>query len=231
MSLLWPELSVHPGAIPSEQLEPLAQSLLASPLVSRSTLAGSFRMSRGFALTFRREAVGRVKERLPAASAFLDLTLGSTALLAPRLLGRLFRKELAGPNAFYLNLLLVEDGAGVGRHVDATLGVRETGGEPVTPVRVSVLYLQAPEAEGGGQLRLYRGRRLVQEITPAPGTLLHFRGDLAHEVVPLRGARGVRASLVLEQYRLEGPALEQIPDFHLQSNAPFSAYLTDHRRS
>jgi hypothetical protein len=67
---------------------------------------------------------------------------------------------------------------------------------------------------------------------PEPGTLLHFRGDLAHEVTPLEGAPegALRASLVCEQYHLPPPALERLAPLQVQSKAGFEAYLTERRR-
>ncbi len=133
------------------------------------------------------------------------------------------------PNAFFLNLLLLSEGAAVERHVDATLR-KPSGDAEAVPRVVSVLYLQVPPASGG-ELVLHQGGREVGRVRPSEGTLLHFSGNLAHEVLPFSGAPDSRrASLVLEQYYLAPEFLAALPEFHLQSRAGFSAYLADHSR-
>ncbi|HEX8536135.1 MAG TPA: 2OG-Fe(II) oxygenase, partial [Cystobacter sp.] len=145
-----------------------------------------------------------------------------------RLLGP--RPERRRPNAFYLNLLLLEAGRGVGRHIDATL--QEPSGVPgATPEHVSVLYLNVPEGAKGGALVLSRGQLARGEVRPRPGLLVHFRGDLTHEVQPFTGGPegALRASLVCEQYAFAPEALARQPAFRIQSKAGFSAYLDEHR--
>jgi hypothetical protein len=96
---------------------------------------------------------------------------------------------------------------------------------------VSVLYLSVPPRRAGGELRLYREQTRVGVIAPQPGTLLHFRGALLHEVTPLEGSPegALRASLVCEQYHLPQPALERLAPLQVQSKAGFAAYLTERR--
>jgi hypothetical protein len=94
-----------------------------------------------------------------------------------------------------------------------------------------VLYLSVPPRRAGGELRLYRDQAPVGVLTPEPGTLLHFRGELLHEVTPLEGTPegALRASLVCEQYHLPPPALERLVPVQVQSKAGFAAYLTEKR--
>jgi hypothetical protein len=219
-----PERVLRRRALSPAALDELTDALLASPLMGQSTLAGSFRGSRGFALTFTRAGLGRVQARFRELSPFLDLALGEPRALVP-LFGR------ARPtNAFYVNLLVLPGGASVGRHTDATLRA-QSGEQDAVPRRVSVLYLKVPERGEGGELRLYRGDRPVARVRPEPGLLLHFRGDLQHEVTPVepgRGGSGGRVSLVCEQYALGPGALARLPELLVQSRAGFDAYLADH---
>lgn len=220
-----------PRALAPERTEALRQAALGSRFVSRSPLVGSFRASRGFAAIFTRGGRARLEARMPFLAAFLDeaLSPARTAKLL-RLSDRLRRRPLPSPNAFYLNLLLLEEGASVGRHVDATL--REPSGVArAVPAWVSVLYLECPEGARGGRLRLFRGERPVAELTPEPGLLVQFRGDLHHEVEAYSGGApgGLRASLVLEQYAFEDEALGRLPSLRIQSKAGFAAYLENHR--
>ncbi len=189
----------------------------SSPLIARSTLAGSFQASRGFAVTFTLAGLPRVEERFAAFAPFLRLALKQPWWRRRR------------PNAFYLNVLVVPAGAGVGRHTDGTL--RGPSGEAqALPREVTVLYLQVPAGSAGGRLRLFRDDQVVAELLPEENTLVRFRGSLAHEVERLEAAPGeLRASLVLEQYLLPTAALARLEPVRLQSNAGFSAYLDDAR--
>ncbi len=211
-------------ALPDGDFEALRTALLDSPLVGRSTLAGAFQSSRGFAVIFRDEGRQEVTRHFPALSPWLARALGAPAIDALRrwwlpVGGRV-------PNAWYLNVLLVSRGGGVGRHVDATL--RQVSGDTnAVPEVVSVLYLSVPSTVGG-QLALYEGGALRQRITPRENQAVHFRGDLSHEVQPFDGTDGVRASLVIEQYHLADQHLANVPDFKLESRAGFGAYLDHH---
>jgi hypothetical protein len=215
------------------RLEALAAGVLESPLVSRSTLAGSFRGSRGFAITFTLPGRAELERRYPFLAPFLSQALSDRAhrALEPWLARRRARPIARPRNAFYLNVLLVSGGGSIGRHTDATL--RGPSGEPeIVPEQVTVLYLRVPERFRGGELNLYRGDRGVARLRPVPGQLLHFRGDLQHEVAPLDAPEGaLRASLVLEQYHLGPEALARLPALNVQSKAGFPAYLEDRRRS
>jgi hypothetical protein len=218
--------------IGAAELEALSAGVLESPLVSRSTLAGSFRGSRGFAITFTLPGRDALERRYPFLSPFLALALSERAhrALEPWLARRRARPISRPRNAFYLNVLLVAGGGSIGRHTDATL--RGPSGEAeAVPEQVTVLYLHAPERFSGGELNLYRGERGVARIRPEPGDAIHFRGDLQHEVAALDAPEGaLRASLVLEQYHLRPEALARLPELNVQSKAGFEAYLEDRRR-
>jgi hypothetical protein len=220
-------------ALPTPALNALREALLGSRFVARSPLMGTFRASRGFAFIFTHEGRATLEARFPFLSCYLGRVLdpGSARGLLPwreRLLGA--RKERVLPNAFYLNLLLLDAGTAVGRHIDATL--QEPSGVPdATPRHVSVLYLQVPERAKGGELCLLRDNVPVGEVRPREGMLVHFRGDLQHEVRPFTGGpEGARrASLVCEQYAFPPEALARLPSFRIQSKAGFAAYLDDWR--
>ncbi|ATB39139.1 hypothetical protein CYFUS_004580 [Cystobacter fuscus] len=227
------EYVTHRGALPKEALESLRGALLASRFVARSPLMGTFQGSRGFALIFTEAGRSTLEERFPFLRDYLARILEPRSWrgLLPwreRLLGP--RPERRRPNAFYLNLLLLEAGRGVGRHIDATL--QEPSGVPgATPEHVSVLYLNVPGGAKGGALVLSRGQLALGEVRPRPGMLVHFRGDLTHEVQPFTGGPegALRASLVCEQYAFAPEALARLPAFRIQSKAGFSAYLEEHR--
>lgn len=227
-----PELVRIRRPLGAAELERLTSGVLESPLVARSTLAGSFRGSRGFAITFTLPGRAALERRYPFLSPFLSLAISDRAhrALEPWTVRWRERPPARPRNAFYLNLLLVPGGGSIGRHVDATLR-GPSGDEAAVPEQVTVLYLRAPPHFRGGELRLYRGDRRVARVQPAPGALLHFRGDLQHEVTPLQAPEdAVRASLVLEQYHLSPEALARLPALNVQSKAGFAAYLEDRRR-
>lgn len=219
------EFKARRRALQRTQFEALREALLGSPLVGHSTLGGTFAASRGFAVIFRHEGVARVLERFPQLAPHLAATLGEPAVraLTPWWRGR----HASVPNAWYLNLLVVPEGAAVARHLDVTL--REVSGmQDALPEVVSVLYLTVPQAVGG-ELRLSRPGADARYVSPRENLLVHFRGDLAHEVCPFFGApQASRASLVIEQYHFAPLPLGRVPEFQLESRAGFSAYLRHH---
>lgn len=223
----------HRQALPGPELEALRDALLGSRFVARSPLMGTFRASRGFAFIFTLEGRATLEARFPFLSRYLERVMdpaGVRGLLPWR--ERLFgpKPGRPRPNAFYLNLLLLDAGTGVGRHIDATL--QEPSGIPgATPQHVSVLYLQVPEGAKGGALRLLREDQPLAEVRPRPGLLVHFRGELQHEVQPFTGGPegAQRASLVCEQYAFPPEALARLPPFRIQSKAGFGAYLDAQR--
>lgn len=202
----------------------MSTELLESPLVGRSTLAGPFRSSRGFAVMFHGTGLTELTARWPALGAWLPGILGAPAVEALR---PWYRRRLTPPNTWYLNLLLVTPGAMVGRHIDATLAplIEET----LTPVVVSVLYLRVPPGPGG-ELQLWRDAEPVARLRPRENRLLHFRGDLAHQVEPFSAADTLRASLVVEQYTLTPEQQARVPAFKVDSRAGFGAFLETHER-
>ncbi|WP_338866100.1 2OG-Fe(II) oxygenase [Myxococcus stipitatus] len=228
-----PPYITHRQALPAAELEMLRGALLGSRFVARSPLMGTFQGSRGFAFIFTLEGRATLEARFPFLSAYLARVLDpeSARGLRPwrqRLFGRGRPEER--PNAFYLNLLLLEPGMSVGRHIDATL--QGPSGVPgATPRRVSVLYLQVPPDARGGALRLSQDHQLLGEVQPRPGLLVHFQGHLQHEVLPFLSAEdgAQRASLVCEQYVFPPDALARLPVFRIQSKAGFAAYLDSQR--
>ncbi|MFL5356905.1 2OG-Fe(II) oxygenase [Archangium sp.] len=227
------EYVTHRSALTGPKLEALREALLSSRFVARSPLMGTFQSSRGFAFIFTDVGRAKLEERFPFLRDYLALAMdpaSSRGLLPWR--ERLFgsKQERRRPNAFYLNLLLLEPGRSVGRHIDATL--QEPSGVPgATPEHVSVLYLNVPEGAKGGALVFSRGQRPAGEVRPKPGKLVHFRGDLTHEVRPFTGGpeNALRASLVCEQYAFEPEVLARLPELRIQSKAGFAAYLEEHR--
>jgi hypothetical protein len=227
------EYVTHRDALTGPRLESLREALLASRFVAHSPLMGTFQASKGFAFIFTEAGKATLLERFPFLTDYLSLVMepATTRGLLPwreRLFGP--RQERLRPNAFYLNLLLLEAGKGVGRHIDATL--QEPSGVPgAVPEHVSVLYLEVPAGAKGGALHLQREEQPVGSVRPRPGLLVQFRGDLQHEVLPFTGGPqgAVRASLVCEQYAFSPEALARIPTFRIQSRAGFAAYLDAHR--
>lgn len=204
----------------------LRNALLGSPLVGASTLAGPFRASRGFAVIFRDEGRPTLLSRFPELRPWIDATLGAPSV--ERLRRWWERPARRAPNAWYLNVLLVSEGGTVARHVDATLRKPAQAPEAI-PELVSVLYLQVPSTRGG-QLTLWRGSSVLARLTPEENTAVHFRGDLAHEVMPFEGGHGaLRASLVIEQYHFDPQTLQRLPAFQLDSRAGFAAHLEHHQ--
>jgi 2OG-Fe(II) oxygenase superfamily len=204
----------------------LKTALLASPLVGRSTLAGPFQASRGFAVIFREAGRGEVLRHFPSLGPYFERALGRPAVAA---LTPWWARPSRVPNAWYLNVLMVSSKGAVSRHVDATLR-KVSGDEAAVPEVVSVLYLQLPTV-AGGQLALFDGEQWATTVTPRENLCVHFRGDLAHEVRPFDAEGQLRASLVIEQYHLAEPFLARVPDFRLESKAGFGAYLHHHQRT
>ncbi len=216
------------GAISREVHARLRDQLLRSPLLGETTLNGPFEATRGFGITFTEAGRARVPARFPELAPFLELALGEGAVRALEPWPFRLWRHPPGPNAWYLNLLLVGEGGQVTRHVDATLAqVVEKPG--TTPLVVSVLYLDVPQASGG-ELVLSRAERLLGAVRPRERTLVHFRGELDHAVAPAHGlpAGRVRASLVLEQYRLPPELLAKVSELKVESGAGFPAFLRDH---
>lgn len=226
-----PEIAYIRGALPPERLRPIRDALLGSPFVSHSTLGGAFAESQGFAMTFQREGRAKIEERFPVLQPYFDQVLGEPAVRALQPWWSRWRKQpVPVPNCWYLNLLLVGEGGTIARHIDTTLA-REAGVPGTTPLAVTVLYLVVPQ-RAGGQLKISHGSSTKAVVRPREGALLHFRGDLAHEVLPVEGvpAGSQRASLVIEQYCFDDAALRRLPTFKLDSRAGFGAFLDHHAK-
>ncbi len=224
-----PEIAYIRHALPPERLQPIRDVLMGSPFVSHSTLGGAFSESQGFAMTFQDSGRAQIEQRFPPLKDYFAQVLGEPAVRALQSWwGRLRKHPVKVPNAWYMNLLLVGEGGTIARHVDTTLA-REAGVPGTTPLAVSVLYLKVPQASGG-ELKLSRERDVKGIVRPKEGGLLHFRGDLAHEVLPVeqlpKGTQ--RASLVIEQYHFADENLARLPQFKLDSRAGFGAYLKHH---
>jgi hypothetical protein len=204
MHLFWPfgrfrHYRRHSAALEPAALAALRQAILESPLMAASNLNHRFAGTYGFSLAFRREHLPEVLTQFPTLGPFLE---------------RAMRPEC---NAFFLNPLLVTDGAGVSPHVDLSLASTIPGVR--TPRYVSVLYLEVPPGLEGGELKLYEGPRHKATVTPREGSLVTFRGDMRHEVAPVRaGAPGIyeaRLSLVVEQYQLTDVQLTHLPELRV----------------
>jgi hypothetical protein len=155
-----------------------------------STLGIRFEGTKGFSLVCTRAGLGPLACALPAFATWIG--------------------EAVQPwsNAYYINSLVLDHGAAVGPHLDASL--TPFVGRRVVPVAVSVTYVRVPRDLIGGELVLRYDGRKIATITPREGTLAFFRGDLAHEVRRVRASEP-RVSLVCEQYGLDDEALARIP--------------------
>lgn len=218
-----PDYCLIPKALTEADFLALRDGVLGSPLVGSSTLAGPFRSSRGFAITFTAAGRGELESRFAYLKPFLARAIAPDAMKSVR--PRLSFRAPPVPNAWYLNALLVGEAGSVARHADGTLR-GPSGDDTAMPKVVSVLYLSAPQQAGGELVLSHKDSRPVP-IQPVEGALLHFRGDLDHEVNAVHGLPDgkMRASLVLEQYAFDAEPLARLPAFKLDSRAGFSAYL------
>ena len=214
---------VVPDAVPMATIAAMRAWAATSIHVGASPLRGTFRASRGFAVTFTDAALADVKRKFPELWPYFELAVvrrpwATLFGLAERIGLRVSRRDVG---AFYFNLLVVPAGAGVGTHIDATLS--ELAGEHVTPLVVSVLYLSAPD---GGGLRLWRDGKQIAHIEPKPGMLVCFRGDLGHEVLPVAdSADSDRMSLVCEQYAFTRARIASMPPLKVTAVGMFERIL------
>jgi hypothetical protein len=136
----------------------LRAAIAASKLPGASQLDGGFAATRGFGVACHVDAVVDAVARVPWIGPFVDVALDPrllSRLLRPTLLERVATTILGSVNALYLNVLVVPPGAGVGRHVDATLGVATAApgdDRPLSPRAVVVLYVDVPEERQGAGL-------------------------------------------------------------------------------
>jgi len=242
-------LVVDDGLVPVDALASLRAQIGASRLLGASQLDGGFSATRGFGVACHARAVDDAVARVPLLRPFVDVVMAPglwDRLLRPTLLERAAAALLGSINALYLNVLVVPPGAGVGRHVDATLGVATatatvTGEQrrgvgqgaarpPPSPRLVVVVYVDVPDDLGGGALRLFRGDDGVDDpvavVAPRAGRTVAFAGGLGHEVTTTTSPSGaVRVSCVAELYALPPRRLRRLPRVRLQSHG-FAAVLS-----
>lgn len=214
-----PPLRIADGVLSATELRALRDGVLASRLLGDSPLGGAFLATRGFSITFHRSRAASVRARFPFLASFLARALDPAHT---REVQR--RPLLGGPpatNAFYLNVLVVPPGAGVARHVDATLG--PPSGR-VLPEAVTVLYLDIPTGLVGGELVLHDANGEVGRVAPRENRWVVFAGHLAHEVTAVQAARP-RMSIVCEQYALAAGALSVVPRLKVHARGAFAALL------
>lgn len=206
MQLFWPfgrfrHYRLQPDALSADQLTAVREAIIASPYMAPNNLNQRFAGTYGFTLVFTREGIPAVEARFPDFAPFLSKAL---------------RPEC---NAFFLNPLLIANGASVQAHIDLSLQTYVPGVR--TPRFVSVLYVEVPPGLEGGDLKLYEGDQRVATVTPRERAVLTFRGDLKHEVTAVvAGAPDIysaRLSLVVEQYQLTDLQLTHVPELQLGS--------------
>lgn len=188
----------QPEAFSAAYLHSLRGAIQSCRYLATNNLNRDFVATKGFSVVFTRSGRAEVDRQFPFFKPYLDQAL------------------LPDCNAFYLNPLLLKQGSRVDPHIDRSLRSYCKAIDP--PDQVSVLYLQVPIDLSSGELVLQRGRRRVAQIRPQTGLLLHFQGDLTHSVNALDSA-GSRLSLVCEQYALDADALEDIPEFLIESRS------------
>lgn len=186
------------GAFPAEYLLVLREQIRKSKFFTVNNLNRDFVGTRGFSIVFRRTAIERVREQFPWTGGYLDTALRDDC------------------NAFYLNPLQLTQGSNVSSHIDRSLHAYVLEIDP--PLAVSVLYVEVPVGMKGGDLVLRRGKKFLGRVTPEPGLLVEFEGDLDHGVERV-DTPGQRLSLVCEQYLLEEDQLGEIPEFQVESRA------------
>jgi hypothetical protein len=195
---------VESEALGSQMVRDISNGLITSGLVGENPASEGLDGTRGFGVTFRREALDTLIKLMPWTRAYFDKILDENV-------ARHFcagRSEKSQPNAFYLNALVIPPGTGTSLHIDNTLDGR------TTPTLVSVLYLETTTSPGG-VLYLTEKTWPVGLVNPRPGMVVHFRGNLAHGVfnTPLSGV--VRSSLVCEQYFLTEEQIGSCPQLKL----------------
>lgn len=200
MTLFWPfgrfrHYRLVKGALTPCEVAGVRDAILGSPYMASNNLNMRFAGTYGFSVVFTREHVAEVVTQFPGFEPFLAKALRADC------------------NAFFLNPLLIANGAAVMPHVDLSLQTYVPGVR--TPRYVSVLYVEVPAGLEGGELKLYEGQRNVATVTPREHALLTFRGDLRHEVTAVTsGAPDIyqaRLSLVVEQYQLTDLQLAHVP--------------------
>lgn len=186
----------RPQALPDAVLRELALQIRKCKWFTTNNLNRDFVGTRGFSIAFHATARAQVVAEFPWLLPYLDLALRPDC------------------NAFYLNPLQLELGSRVDPHIDRSLHAYCLDIDP--PVQVSVLYLDVPAGMIGGELELRRGRKFLARVRPQPGLFVRFDGDLMHGVNRV-DTKGLRLSLVCEQYALDERELAQVPEYRIES--------------
>jgi hypothetical protein len=178
-----------------DYLEELKYNILNSKYLGKNPLSYGFETTLGFSVTFRKNSHEDVIFKFPYLRQYLERIICNDC------------------NVFLTNALVLGKGSVVKRHCDTTL--RKYSPELIlTPLRVSVLYIDVPEMSGG-ELLLYQGGKVITSIKPEINKLFHFNGSLFHEITEIHDIKSsdksFRLSLVSEQYKVLDEALEKIP--------------------
>ena len=218
-----------PHVVQHDERVQLLRSFEENLLIGKSPLRGPFQGTRGVAWTFTLPGLTKLLGTCPwLAPALSALALHGPAQTCSRFPSL---RRHAPFNAFYLNLLEVSVGEGVAAHLDTTL--RETVELPeLFPNEVSVLWVTAPPTLVGGELRLFKGAKVLATLPPAPGDVVHFNGQLLHQILPIECINDStenhpsrRISLICEKYRVPRGALHKVPPLKRHARGLFSRYL------
>lgn len=199
-----PAIEEKNHVIKPEDLVALRSPLAQSPYLKPNVLNQRFASTQGFSLLFASPA------DLPPQFRFLAPFLN---LLDRRC------------NYFYLNVLQLAESGRVERHIDHS--IRGYAGTLPFPRRVSVLYLQAEEIEGGNLLFYNARDEVVRTVVPETGKWVSFAGRLKHGISPVTRCGLPRLSLVCEQYALRQSQRVYVPEFALKSTATFDTFLSE----
>lgn len=195
----------------AQALASVRSEIVDSPYLGATTLNERFGTTKGFSVTFTRAGMNNLGKEWPAIHAYLE------RILDPKC------------NAFFLNPLVIGEGAHVDAHIDCSLRSWTAPEDPPFPTKVSVLYVEVPRTAGGGDLLIYRAG-FPRVVTPKPNLLVEFQGHLRHEVSPVvekekAAEETVRISLVCEQYAMPRDLESLIPVFHLNTKRSFDDFL------
>lgn len=205
----WKPYRVEADVLPANELEQLRTQLRACPYLAKSDLSNRFTGTYGFSIAFTRDGIDQVRRTFPYFEPYLKRVLDDRC------------------NAFYINPLLIYEGAGVDAHADRTLLSFTLPQMVPYPMKTSVLYVDVPEGLEGGELVIYLVIP-IGKVVPRPNRLVEFVGTLRHAVKRIRKSGGQpRLSLVCEQYSLKPQLLELIPTFFLSTDRKFDEFLED----
>ena len=179
-----------------EYLQELRSHIITSPYLSNSQLSKSFTDTKGFSVIFKRSSINLVEQHFPYLAGYLQESLKLSC------------------NAFYLNILILENGNSVAKHSDCSISSYEM--IYTNPRLVSVFYVDVPQDLQGGEL-IIKTESKELKIKPQANTLIYFLGNLIHGVNQVKSSQS-RISLVCEQYCLSSQRLKNIPDFEIKSD-------------